>query len=125
MTGETENRIIPIDYVIDTEKRNEALLEMLAKQDKEFPIRVLLVGSGGDFNYSNEIAGLLAHKNFDVQIISAREAKEFTSLKPNNDLIEVPYVIPKLLQYYPHSSVEPNRRERRKQERKNKRKKRK
>lgn len=94
MTGETENKRKP---------------------------QILVVGSGGSVGIAMEAARLIAEKNYDVQIISPRSAK-LMGMKPHDEIIELPHIIPKTLQYYPHAEVEPNRRTRRKQARKNKRK---
>ena len=120
MTGETGNALIPINVVIDTEKRDQAIIDMLVKE-KNQPIKLLLVGTGGEFEHSMELARIIAEKNYAVEVITPRQAKEM-QLKPAEGIVELKNYLPEMHQYYPPSLVEPNRRERRKQERNNKRK---
>jgi hypothetical protein len=90
-------------------------------EEKKFPTRILVVGSGGTVGLAMEVAKQIAEKNYEVQVVDPRHAKEI-GLKPNNDIVPIKGWIPETHQYYPLTEVEPNRRTRRKQERQNKRK---
>lgn len=94
---------------------------MTGETENKQPIRIMLVGSGGPVGLAMEVARRIAEQKYEVQIVSPRDAK-IHCMKPNDEIIELKNIIPKTMQYYPHSAVEPNRRERRKQSRQNKRK---
>ena len=82
--------------------------------------QILVVSTGGEYGKSMEIARLIAEKNYEVRIVSPRSAK-LMGMKPNDEIIEIPNIRPKTMQYYPQEMFEPNRRTRRKEARKNKR----
>jgi len=95
---------------------------MTGETENKRPTRILIVGSGGPVDFAQEIARKINEQNYEIQIVSPREAK-LRGMKPNEDIVEMKNILPKTMQYYPKEEFEPNRRTRRKQARQNKRKK--
>ena len=93
---------------------------MTGETKSKLPTRILIVG-GGATSLAREVAQKIAAQKYEIQIISPRDAK-LQGLKPHDDIVELPNIIPKTMQYYPKEQFEPNRRTRRKEERKNKHK---
>jgi hypothetical protein len=87
------------------------------KSDK--PIKLLIVDAV-DNSAGLSYAKLLANRKYEVTVITPRQAKQYPSLKPNDQIVPWLNVIPETHVYFPHAAVEPNRRQRRKNLRKNK-----
>lgn len=85
--------------------------------------KLIIVGAGGEWEKSAHLAAQIAAmgKDFDVEIVSPASAKQM-QLIPNDSIVPVRNLIPKMLQYYPHDQVQPNRKQRRLEAKKNRRK---
>lgn len=80
--------------------------------------KLMIVSTGGDYGKTAQIAAEIAARNFEVEIVSPQRAKEM-QLVPNDSIVPVRNIIPKMFQYYPHDQVQPNRKQRRLEAKKN------
>lgn len=84
--------------------------------------KLIIVGAGGEWEKSAHMAAKIAAMgNFDIQIVSPASAKQM-QLIPDDSIVPVRNLIPKMFQYYPHDQVQPNRKQRRLEAKKNRKK---
>lgn len=86
-------------------------------ETKKHKPRILVVGTGGPVGLAMEVARKIAEQDYEIQIVSPRDAK-LSGMKPHDNIVEMKNIIPKTMQYYPKEQFEPNRRTRRKEKRK-------
>jgi len=78
---------------------------------------LIVTAKGGDYELSMKVAQKVKECAYEVEFITPQKAKEM-QLEPADEIVPVKAIIPQIMQFYPLSAVEPNRRTRRLKKRK-------